>query len=97
MLQPFIWMYETDETKQTADWANDVITRHRLAWRPIVTTEYYRNMKAKLLSAQNLDDVKRHFSDEDFLRKTKFQPLPIMEKIRNIIIDQAREKLHNRI
>lgn len=92
MLQPFIWMYESDEQKQTPDWANKVITRHRYIWRPIVTTEYYRAMKGKLLSAQDLTEtVKRHFADEDFLKKTKFQPLPIMEKIRNIIIDQARE------
>jgi hypothetical protein len=92
MLRPEIFLYEDDPKKQTAAWANMVITRRRMDWRQVVTTEYYREMKAKLLSAQSLDrTVKIYFTDKQFLDNTKFQPLPIMEKPRNIIIDQVRE------
>jgi len=49
-------------------------------------------MKSLLLSGQDLTDtVIRYFDDEEFKKNTKFKPLPIMEKTRNIIIDQARE------
>lgn len=92
MLPPFSFVYETNVLKQTSDWANLRVTYLRRDWRPIVTTDYYRNMKGKLLSAQDLTStVKIYFTDEDFLKNTKFQPLPVMEKPRNILIDQARE------
>ena len=92
MLRPEIWLYENDPLKQTAEWANKVITRRRIDWRPVITTDYYRRMKSKLLSGQDLKEtVIQYFTDEDFIKHTKFQPLPIMEKPRNIIVDQARE------
>lgn len=92
MLRPEIFLYEDDPKLQTAEWANKVITRRRMDWRQVVTTDYYRDMKAKLLSVQSLDKtVKIYFTDEEFLKNIKFQPLPIMEKPRNIIIDQVRE------
>ncbi len=92
MLRPESFIYENDPAKQDAAWANKVITRRRIDWRPVITTDYYRRMKSKLLSGQDLTKtVIQYFSDEDFKKNTEFIPLPIMEKPRNIIIDQARE------
>lgn len=92
MLRPEIFLYESDPKLQDVHWANRVITRKRMDWRPVVTTELYRTNKAKLLSLQSLKEtVEIYFKDSEFKRNTKFRPLPIMEKIRNIIIDQARE------
>jgi len=91
MLRPEHFIYETDPQKQDIEWANKVITRRRTDWRPVVDTLLYKRMKTKLLSAQNMDDVKQYFDDEDFLKNITFQPLPVMEKPRNIIIEKARE------
>lgn len=92
MLAPYEFLYESDPAKQDAVWANQVVSKNRLYWRPVIEVNYYREMKALLLSAQDLQDtVKRYFTDEEFLRNTEFRPLPLMEKPKNIIIDQARE------
>lgn len=92
MLRPEAFLYESDPSKQTAAWANQVITRRRMDWRPVIETDYYRRMKALLLSCQDLSlSVEKYFTDEEFKKNTTFRPLPIMEKTKNIIIDQARE------
>lgn len=91
-LRPEYFLYISDPSLQTADWADKVISRRRMDWRKIVSDQDYRRNKALVLSVQDLQkSVKDHFDDQKFLDKTKFQPLPIMEKPRNIIIDQARE------
>lgn len=92
MIPPYPFLQESNPKRQTADWANGCVSSFRKYWLPVVTTIYYRQMKALLLSEQDLTlSVKRYFTDEEFLRNTEFEPLPIMEKTRNIIIDQARE------
>jgi len=51
------------------------------------TKKLVKQMKTMLLSSQYLaQSVKRYFTDEEFMRNTKFRSLPIMEKARNIII-----------
>jgi hypothetical protein len=92
MLRPEIFLYESNPNLQDVTWANRVVSRKRQDWRQVVTTEYYRTNKAKLLSFQSLQrTVGIYFTDSQFLKNTKFKPLPIMEKLRNIIIDTARE------
>ena len=92
MLRPEPFIYESDPKKQTAEWANRVVSRRRMDWRPVISIDYYRKMKSLLLSVQVLtESVKNYFTDEEFKRNTKFNPLPILEKTKNIIIDQARE------
>lgn len=92
MLRPEAFLYETDPAKQDVAWANKVVTRRRMDWRTVVDPTYYFRMKSLLLSVQDLSfTVKKYFTDEDFLKNTKFRPLPILEKTKNIIIDQARE------
>jgi len=92
MLRPEAFLYESNPKKQDADWANRVISRKRQDWRPVVSSIEYQKYKKLLLSIQDLTlTVKNYFTDEDFKTNTTFQPLPILEKTRNIIIDQARE------
>ena len=92
MLPPYSFMYESNPAAQDVLWANKKITYLRRDWRPVITSDYYRNMKAKLLSSHDLTKtVVRYFDDEDFVKNTVFRPLPVMEKPRNILIDQARE------
>lgn len=92
MLRPEAFIYESDPRKQTIEWANKVISRRRMDWRAVIDVNYYRKMKSILLSLQDLTpSVKKYFTDEEYLRNTVFRPLPIMEKTKNIIIDQARE------
>lgn len=92
MLRPEAFIYETDPAKQTREWANRVVSRRRMDWKAVIDVDYYRRMKSLLLSMQDLTNtVKKYFTDEEFLRNTTFRALPIMEKTKNIIIDQARE------
>lgn len=92
MIPPYLFLQESNVKKQDSAWASMVISSHRRYWKPVISTDYYRRMRALLLSAQDLQQsVKRYYTDEEFLRNTEFEPLPIMEKTRNIIIDQARE------
>ena len=64
MLRPEIFLYESDPKLQDVHWANRVITRKRMDWRPVVTTELYRTNKAKLLSLQSLKEtVEIYFKD----------------------------------
>lgn len=92
MLPPYSNLRESNPSKMDYDWANTSVSAFRRYWQPVIETNYYRRMKTLLLSCQDLTDtVKRYFTDEEFLKHTKFRPLPIMEKTRNIIIEQARE------
>lgn len=92
MLPPYPFMHETNEKKMDTTWANRVVSIFRRDWRTVIEPTYYREKKRMLLSAQDLNDtVKRYFTDEEFIRNTKFKPLPILEKSKNIIIDMARE------
>jgi hypothetical protein len=80
MLRSEHFLYETDPKKQTAAWADKVITRFRMDWRPVVDSQTYFQMKQMLLSANSLDYVKKLFKDEDFIRDTTWQPIPVWEK-----------------
>jgi len=92
MIPQVSWLYETNPSKQTGIWANERVSYLRRDWRPVVETGYYARMMKKLLSTQDLEKtVKIYFNDEEFLKNVEFKPLPIMEKPRNILIDQARE------
>lgn len=85
-------LYVTDEKLQTAEWANLAVQRYRLYWRPVIGDVYYKRMMAMLLSCQDLTStLGKYFDDEEFLKNNPLIPLPLMEKPRNIIIDQARE------
>lgn len=75
----------------TLDWANLVITRMRMDWRPVIAPGYYAQQKAILLSLQNMDFVKQYFEDEEFLRNIRFDQLPIWEKPRNILTDEIKK------
>lgn len=91
MLPQLSFLYECDPEKQTADWANRVIEHRRMYWRSIVSPEaYYENMNY-LLGIQGMEKVKRYFDDTEFLRNVDFRPVPIMEKPRNILIDETRK------
>jgi len=92
MIPPYPFLYETDPAKQTAEWASQIVTFRRRDWKPVIEQGYYQKMQSLLLSVQDLTPtVKKYFTDEEFLRNIEFEPLPIMDKTRNIIIDQARE------
>lgn len=92
MLPPYSNLRETNPKRMDYAWANTCVTQFRRYWLPIIAPDYYREMKALLLSSQSLEKtVKRYFTDQAFIDNTEFEPLPIMEKTRNIIIDQARE------
>lgn len=86
---PVLWQF--DESKMTAEWANEVITVYRRDWMPVVSFRDYVINKKYLLSIQDMDDVTKYFDDQEFLNNIKFRPLPIMEKTRNILIDKARK------
>jgi len=92
MLPPYSNLRESDPKKMGYEFMNTSITQFRRYWLPVIDQNTYVRMKALLLSSQDLSkDVKYYFNDEEFIRNTVFEPLPIMEKTRNIIIDQARE------
>jgi hypothetical protein len=86
---PVLW--ERDERKMTSEWASQVVTVFRRDWIPAVEPGYYNKMKRYLLSKQDMQGVKDYFDDQEFLNKTKFKPLPILEKPRKIIIDKLRK------
>lgn len=92
MLPPYSFLYETDAARMNADWASQRISYFRRDWLPVVAQDHYLKMKSLLLSSQDLTmTVKKYFTDQKFINNTKFRPLPILEKTKNILIDQARE------
>lgn len=92
MLPPYSNIRITDSKLMNYQFFDQSITQFRRYWLPVIDQSTYRRMKSLLLSSQDLTaSVKNYFTDEEFTRNTVFEPLPIMEKTRNIIIDQARE------
>lgn len=92
MLRHDAFFWNLDRDTQNAEWANQLITRFRWDWRPVVEPTYYIKQKALLLSMQDLStSVKRYFDDEEFLRNINFKPVPVMEKLRNILIDEIKK------
>lgn len=92
MLRTDTFFWNLDRNAQTAEWANQLITRYRWDWRPVVQPTYYNQQMALLLSMQDLNQtVRKYFDDEEFLRNTKFEPVPVMEKFRNILIDKIKK------
>lgn len=87
--QAVIW--ETDESKMTPEWATQVLMYRRRYWQQVISPLLYAENKALVLSLQSLENVKKHFDDEEFLRNTKFVPLPFFEKPRNILIDELKK------
>lgn len=91
MLRTESFIYETDESKMTAEWADRVISYRRMDWQFVISpSEYFAN-KNWLLSVQSMKDIENYFDDEEFKRNVKFVPLPIMEKPRNILQDEVKK------
>lgn len=86
---PVLWQF--DESKMNAQWANDVVTVYRRDWGVLIGFNEYVANKKYLLSIQKMDDIQKYFDDEEFRKNVKFRPLPIMEKTKNILIDKARK------
>jgi hypothetical protein len=122
--------FETEKSKQNAEWANKVIRFIRMNAQPLVSLEEAEEGMSYLLGKQDMSfiralfqdttrmnltnegvakrgiivnaynqpisaPVERHEGHEDFLKNemslVNFKPLPIMEKLRNVLISEMKK------
>jgi hypothetical protein len=69
---------ELDPDKKDAKWANQVINKLRMDWRPLVNLLRSRENKAYLFGNQSMDKIKKSFKDKAFLKSTDFQQIDVI-------------------
>lgn len=79
---------EVDPDKKTAKWADAAITIYRRDWRPLVNQLRAQANKRYLLSEQSMKSIKDSFKDKDFIKSTEFNPLGIMETMKNTLVEE---------
>lgn len=89
MIGTALLVYNTlDPSKKTPEWANKSITILRRDWRRLKNSEQAWVDRATMFSVNELCDVKDSFDDEDFKKRVKFYPLPILEPMVNAIVEE---------
>lgn len=79
---------EVDPNKKNAQWADTVLTIFRRDWRPLVNPLRAQYNKRLILSQQPMDKIKATFKDKNFLETTEFNPLGIMENLKNTLVEE---------
>src|SRR6185503_8497263 len=79
---------EVNPEKKTATWADSVITIFRRDWRALVNPIRAQKNKRLLFSQQSMEKIKDSFKDKEFKRSVEFNPLGIMENIKNTLIEE---------
>jgi hypothetical protein len=79
---------EVNPANKTAKWADYCLTILRRDWRPLVNPLRAQTNKKLLLSQQPMDKIMASFKDKEFLRTTEFNPLGIMENLKNTLVEE---------
>jgi len=79
---------EVDPAKKNAKWADLCLTILRRDWRPLINPLRARANKALLLSQQPMGAIMATFKDKNFLETTEFNPLGIMENLKNTLVEE---------
>lgn len=79
---------EVDPAKKNAVWADHVITVMRRDWRPLINPIRAAKNKKLLFSQQSMDKIISSFKDKEFKRTIDFNPLGIMENIKNALVEE---------
>lgn len=79
---------EVDPDKKDAVWADLCLTIFRRDWRPLVNVLRARENKRLLFSQQPMANIMATFKDKNFLATTEFNPLGIMENLKNTLVEE---------
>lgn len=83
---------ELDPSKKNYEWCNKTVSILRMYWRPLIDPIRGAINRNLIYSMYDMDKVKKSFQDEDFLRDTSFEPLPIMESYVNTIVEEITKQ-----
>lgn len=78
---------ELDPAKKDYLWADHCLTALRTQWRPMKNVLQGVDNRSIMYSMQELNDVKESFDDEDFKKRIKFYPVPVLEPLVNSIVE----------
>jgi hypothetical protein len=79
---------EVDPAKKNGKWADTCLTIFRRDWRPLVNQLRAQINKRLLLSQQPMDKIKATFKDKNFIECNEFNPLGIMETMKNTMVEE---------
>ena len=89
MVNTSILVYNNlDPAQKTPEWCNRVVTIMRRDWRRLVNAEREWVDRSIMFSVQEMSTVKESFDDEDFKKRVKFFPLPILDPMLNAIVEE---------
>lgn len=77
-----------DPSSKTPQWANQLVTRFREHWVPLINARDAEDNMRLVLSRYDMKDVEGMFKDPKKI-KMEFLPLAIFEKVRNILIGES--------
>ena len=81
-----------DPSKRDAVWMDSLITNIRRFWTPLVNQYTNAANKNLLFSRQSMAETVAMFkADGEFMKTQKILPLPIMELVMNIIVEEIRK------
>lgn len=83
---------EVDPKKKTPEWANKIVSTHRMNWRRLINVSRGWEDRNLLYSTQSLPEVENSFQDADFKRDVKFIALPILEAFVNAVVEEITQR-----
>jgi hypothetical protein len=89
MVADYFKIYETVDPKlKDHKWMDTCVSLIRQSWRQLVDPVRMAHNKQILFSMQSMENVKKSFKDKQFLENNEILPLPIWNRIINILIEE---------
>lgn len=82
------YLREVDPSKKDSKWMNIVVQLLRRDWRALIGRDRMMENKRFMFAQQDMEPIKKMFKDKKFKKETRFEPLGILNRMVNTMIEE---------